>query len=117
MIIPQNSRITVVGANKSMRTFCCLEQRSYRASSTAYCDTPLLSVRCFRAKPKRDGQDYDGISGVTHMLNNTDSVLKKDEVKQSIVDYEELFEGARTEVCFRSRTNAKEKQFGNSHQI
>lgn len=49
-------------------------------------------------KPKRDGLDYEGIAGVTHMLNNTDSVLKKDDVKQSIVDYEELFEGARTEV-------------------
>ncbi|CAM9177007.1 unnamed protein product [Ectocarpus sp. 6 AP-2014] len=50
-----------------------------------------------RNKPKRDGLDYEGIAGVTHMLNNTDSVLKKDDVKQSIVDYEELFEGARTE--------------------
>eukprot|EP00904_Undaria_pinnatifida_P010566 jgi/Undpi1/663/HiC_scaffold_10.g04127.m1 len=48
-------------------------------------------------KPKRDGKDYASISSVTHMLNNTDSVLKKDDVKDAIEDYEELFAGARTE--------------------
>ncbi|CAM9252993.1 unnamed protein product, partial [Laminaria digitata] len=47
---------------------------------------------------KRDGKDYASISSVTHMLNNTDSVLKKDDVKDAIEDYEELFAGARTEV-------------------
>lgn len=49
-------------------------------------------------QPKRDGKDYASISSVTHMLNNTDSVLKKDDVKDAIEDYEELFAGARTEV-------------------
>lgn len=36
------------------------------------------------------------------MLNNTDSVLKKGEVEGAIQDYEALFAGARTEVCFPS---------------
>ena len=52
-------------------------------------------------QPKRDGKDYASISSVTHMLNNTDSVLKKDDVKDAIEDYEELFAGARTEVRAR----------------
>lgn len=52
-------------------------------------------------QPKRDGKDYASISGMTHMLNNTDSVLKKDDVKDAIEDYEELFAGARTEVRAR----------------
>lgn len=47
---------------------------------------------------KRDGKDYESISSVTHMLNNVDSVLKKDDVKEAIEDYEDLFAGARTEV-------------------
>ena len=56
------------------------------------------------SKPKRDGLDYDGVTGVTHMLNNTDSVLKKGEVEGAIQDYEALFAGARTEVCCRGGT-------------
>lgn len=36
------------------------------------------------------------------MLNNTDSVLKKGEVEGAIQDYEALFAGARTEVCYPS---------------
>lgn len=32
------------------------------------------------------------------MLNNADSVLKKGDVKEAIEDYQDLFEGARTEV-------------------
>ena len=38
------------------------------------------------------------------MLNNADSVLQKDDVKEAIEAYEDLFAGARTEVCtLRSR--------------
>lgn len=47
---------------------------------------------------KRDGKDYKSISSVTHMLNNAESVLQKDDVKEAIEDYEDLFAGARTEV-------------------
>lgn len=32
------------------------------------------------------------------MLNNAESVLQKDDVKEAIEDYEDLFAGARTEV-------------------
>lgn len=47
---------------------------------------------------KRDGMDYKSMSGVTHMLNNAESVLQKDDVKDAIDGYEELFAGARKEV-------------------
>ncbi|CAM9949277.1 unnamed protein product [Ascophyllum nodosum] len=48
-------------------------------------------------KTNRDGKDFDSLSSLTHMLNNADSVLKKDDVKEAIEDYEDLFSGARTE--------------------
>lgn len=38
------------------------------------------------------------MSGVTHMLNNTESVLQKEDVKDAIDGYEALFAGARKEV-------------------
>lgn len=42
--------------------------------------------------------DYRSMSGVTHVLNNAESVLQKDDVKDAIDGYEELFAGARKEV-------------------
>lgn len=58
----------------------------------------LLTPWPFHFQPKRDGKDYDSISGVTHMLNNADTVLKRDDVKEAIEDYEDLFAGARNKV-------------------
>lgn len=58
--------------------------------------------RSFRVcQTKRDGKDYQSMSGVTHMLNNAESVLQKDDVKDAIDGYEELFTGARKEVSNR----------------
>lgn len=47
---------------------------------------------------KRDGMDYKSMYGVTHMLNNAESVLQRNDVKDAIDGYEELFTGARKEV-------------------
>lgn len=52
---------------------------------------------------KRDGMDYKSMSGVTHVLNNTESVLPKDDVKDAIDGYEELFAGARKEVSLHDQ--------------
>lgn len=57
---------------------------------------------------KRDGKDYQSVSGVSHMLNNAESVLQKGDVKDAIEGYEELFAGAREEVrrmSFRTRVH------------
>lgn len=51
---------------------------------------------------KRDGMDYKSMYGVTHMLNNAESVLQRNDVKDAIDGYEELFTGARKEVRWRS---------------
>jgi len=43
---------------------------------------------------KRDGKDFEGVvNGSTRLLNNADSVLKKNEVKDSVDGYEALFKG------------------------
>ncbi|CAM9330133.1 unnamed protein product [Heterosigma akashiwo] len=45
-----------------------------------------------KASPKRDGKDFDDlVTGSTRMLNNSDSVVKKDEVKDVVDGYENLF--------------------------
>lgn len=47
---------------------------------------------------RRDGKDYESLSGVTHVLNNAESVLQRNDVKDAIDGYEELFAGARVKV-------------------
>lgn len=51
------------------------------------------------------------MSGVTHLLNNAESVLQRDDVKDAIDGYEELFAGARKKV----RKGAIEELFFSRH--
>ncbi|CAM9133719.1 unnamed protein product [Discosporangium mesarthrocarpum] len=61
-------------------------------------------------KVKRDGKDYESMTGVTRMLNNTDSVLQKDEVKGAIDGYEKLFAGAREDHGAITKEESIEKR-------
>ncbi|CAM9109271.1 unnamed protein product [Sphacelaria rigidula] len=68
------------------------------ASIAAVAGVSMIYVLFFtKRQTKRDGMDYKSMSGVTHVLNNTESVLPKDDVKDAIDGYEELFAGARKE--------------------
>jgi sterol 24-C-methyltransferase len=52
-----------------------------------------------RSSMNRDGNDYNSqISGGLKILNNTDHTLKNNEFHDSIVDYENMFAGARQET-------------------
>lgn len=58
------------------------------------------------------------MSGVTHVLNNTESVLQKEDVKDAIDGYEALFAGARKEVrresCLHRCRSSSKQRFCNS---
>lgn len=48
---------------------------------------------------KRDGSDYNSqLSGGMRLLNNTDHTLEGNQFKESIVDYENMFAGARKDT-------------------
>lgn len=52
-----------------------------------------------KAKMKRDSHDYDSqLTGGMKILNNEDHTLKGNEFNSSILDYENMFSGARAET-------------------
>mmetsp|Transcript_12980 Transcript_12980/g.19392 ORF Transcript_12980/g.19392 Transcript_12980/m.19392 type:complete len:415 (-) Transcript_12980:36-1280(-) len=59
--------------------------------------TLIISLRIYRKKTlERDSKDFNGtLKGSINMLNNSDSVLKKCDVNETIDNYEDLFDGAR----------------------
>jgi hypothetical protein len=64
---------------------------------------------------KRDGyKSFDSVSDATFLLSNSDSVLGRDGVKESIAGYEGLFSGARSKVGTTSTTDSirnREKEY------
>lgn len=52
-----------------------------------------------RGELSRDGRDYDNqLTGGMRLLNNTDHTLEGQQFHESIVDYENMFAGARKET-------------------
>lgn len=70
------------------------------ALSVSAVATIIAGVLVFRrADLKRDGKDYNHqLSGSMKLLNNSDHTLQKSEFEHSILDYENMFAGARKET-------------------
>lgn len=61
----------------------------------------VLSVAVLRNSRKnldRDCKDFDGSTAGLSILANSDSVLKRDQVKKSVTEYFDLFTGSRSNV-------------------
>lgn len=73
----------------------------------------LIGASSLFAKKRldRDCKDFEGTNSALQMLNNSDSVLKKDQVKGSINEYYGMFSGARSGACTEdsSVTGRREK--------
>lgn len=60
---------------------------------------------------KRDGyQSFDSVGDATSLLSNSDSVLGRDGVKESIEGYEGLFSGARNKIGTTSTEDSIQKR-------
>eukprot|EP01036_Dinobryon_divergens_P030848 gene30848-40156_t len=73
------------------------EENPVAVGTTAVVTTVLAGFLFLRKKEmKRDGSDYDSqLTGSFKILNNADHTLKGAEFNKSIVEYEDMFSGAR----------------------
>ncbi|CAM9405058.1 unnamed protein product, partial [Heterosigma akashiwo] len=73
-----------------------------------------------KASPKRDGKDFDDlVTGSTRMLNNSDSVVKKDEVKNVVDGYENLFknENNTSDEAIKTRQTEYQKMVNSFYNL
>ena len=75
-----------------------------------------LTTKIVRSYFKRDVHSSfnNQLSGSVNLLNNKDSVLKRNEVKDSIDGYEKLFDGARKEngaITSEDSIKQREKEY------